>query len=278
MTKRITLLFVALMMLLTIRVYAVDTYEGYNMPIDININGSFIKCVEKPILIDGTTYLPLRAFSDAIGGTIEWDGEERAATMTKDGHSFTFYVEKDVCVVDGTEQDYTSVIHRDLTFVPIRAISDVLGYNVKWDEFYLTVKIEAPGVAVPEGNKDNSYQYEDVLYLGKIIQIECGYQPFDVKLAVAGTVINRVKSSQFPNTVKGVILDTRYGVQFPPAHTDKINITPSNESIIAAKCALGGVNLVGNALYFIDVKNAPASWVHNNRPHYMTISSMSFYE
>lgn len=278
MRKRLLGLMITITMLLSVNVFAVETYGGYNIPIDIDINGSFVKCAEKPILIDGTTYLPLRAFSDAIGGTISWDGEERAATMSKDGHTFVFYVEKDICVVDGTEQDYASVIYQNLTFIPVRAISDVLGYDIIWDEDYLTVRVEAPGVIVPEQCKDASYQYEDILYLGKIIQIECGYQPFEVKLAVAGTVMNRVKSSQFPNTVKGVILDTRYGVQFPPAHTDKINVTPSKESIIAAKCAISGVNLVGNALYFIDVKNAPSSWVHNNRPHFKTISGMSFYE
>lgn len=278
MRKRLLGLMITITMLLSVNVFAVETYGGYNIPIDIDINGSFVKCAEKPILIAGTTYLPLRAFSDAIGGTISWDGEERAATMSKDGHTFVFYVEKDICVVDGTEQDYGSVIYQNLTFIPVRAISDVLGYDIIWDEDYLTVRVEAPGVIVPEQCKDASYQYEDILYLGKIIQIECGYQPFEVKLAVAGTVMNRVKSSQFPNTVKGVILDTRYGVQFPPAHTDKINVTPSKESIIAAKCAISGVNLVGNALYFIDVKNAPSSWVHNNRPHFKTISGMSFYE
>jgi len=278
MIKKILFLILIFVMLFSINVFAVETYGGYNIPVDIEINGSFIKCVQKPIMIEGTTYLPLRAFSDAVGGIIEWNGEERAATMSKDGHTFVFYIEKNECMVDGTKRNCASVIYQDLTFIPIRAVSDVLGYHVDWDEDYLTVKVEATGIEVSEQCKDKTYQYEDVLYLGKIVQIESGYQPFDVQLAVAGTVMNRVKSSQFPNTVKEVIFDTRYGVQFPPAHTDKINITPSKNSIIAAKCALNGVNIIGNALYFIDTKSAPASWVHNNRPHYKTIAGMSFYQ
>lgn len=151
-------------------------------------------------------------------------------------------------------------------------------YDVKWDDFYLTVKITAPNVNVPQSLKDFSYSYDDILYMGKIIQIESGYQPFKVKLGVGGTVMNRVKSSQFPNSVKDVIFDTKYGVQFPPAHTDKFNVTPTKDTIIAAKCVLGGVNVVGNSLYFIGKQNAPSSWAHNNRPHYADIGSMSFYE
>ncbi len=278
MLKRILLLCISIMLLFSVSVCAVDTYGGYNMPVDVTVNGSFIKCVQKPIMVDDTTYIPLRAFSDSVGGTILWDEAKRAATMEKDGHSFMFYVDTNVCFVDGIEKDYSSIIYQDLTFIPLRAISEVLSYTVEWDDTYLTVKISAPGVEVLEACKDYSYQYEDILYLGKIIQIESGYQPFEVKLAVGNTVVNRMKSPKFPDTVKGVVLDTKYGVQFPPAHTDRINVTPSKECMIAAKCALGDVNIVGDALYFIDAKSAPSSWVHNNRPHCATVGGMSFYE
>ena len=126
---------------------------------------------------------------------------------------------------------------------------------------------------------DWSYSSEDIVYLSKIVQKESGYQSFKAKLGVAGTVMNRVKSSQFPNTVKAVIYDTKYGVQFPPAHTDGfVKTVPSKESVIAAKCALRGINVVRNSLYFISTKNAPQSWAHKNRPFYTTINGMSFYE
>ncbi len=276
--KVIALVMTVMLALCSTGVYAVDSYGGYDIPIDIDINGSFIKCVEKPILIDGTTYIPLRAFSDAIGGVVGWDEKENAAKMEKDGHTFVFCPEKNYCLIDGALKEHPSVIYKDLTFIPVRAVSETLGYNVKWDGFYLTVKIEAPNVTVPQECRDDSYTYEDVLYLGKIIQIECGYESFNVKLGVGGTVFNRVGSSSFPNTVKDVIFDTRYGIQFPPVHTDMINRTPSAESISAAKCVLNGVNIVGNSLYFIDTKRAASSWAHNNRPHHADIDGMSFYE
>jgi len=279
MIKRVTALIIALLITFgLLHAFAVDTHSGYNIPVDIEINGHFIQCVEKPIIINGTTYIPLRAFTDAIGGSIVWNADDSTATMTKDGHTFVFYTNEDYCLIDGVQNNHPSIIYKDLTFIPVRAVSEVLNYTVEWDSFYLTVKITAPGIEVPDHCQDHSYTYEDILYLGKIIQIESGYQPFQVKLGVGGTVMNRVKSSQFPDTVKAVIYDTKYGVQFPPVHTDKINITPSNESIIAAKCVLSGVNIVGNSLYFIDTRRAASSWAHNNRPHYIDICDMSFYE
>lgn len=279
MIKRMTfILVIVLTVFSSVTIFAVDTYGGYNIPIDIDVNGNFIKCTEKPIMINNTTYIPLRAFSDATGGTIIWDENEMAAIMTKDGHSFIFYPESGRCMIDGIENAYKPMYYNDLTFIPVRAVSETLGYTVNWDDSYLTVKINAQGVVVPENCKDKAYTYEDVKYLGKITQIESGSQSFATKLGVASTVINRVKSSQFPNSVKDVIFDKKYGVQFPPAHTEKINVTPSVECILAAKCALNGINNVRNSLYFIDAKAAKSSWAHKNRPFYTSIGGISFYE
>ncbi len=279
MTKKIIFLLALMLIFTSLCAYGADTYKGYNYPVDIDVNGSFIKCTEKPIIIDGTTYIPLRAFSDAVGGTTNWNEEDMSATVEKDGHTFVFYIDKDFSLIDGVKTNHKAVLHSDVTFVPVRALSEVLGYDVVWDKDYLTVKITAPGVTVPDNLKDTSYTYEDIKYLGKITQIESGYQHFQVRLGVAATVMNRVRSSQFPNTVKDVIFDTRYSTQFPPAHTEKFtNLEPSTETLIAAKCALHGVNLVGNSMYFVDTAYTSGSWVHNNRPHYVTLHDMSFYE
>lgn len=277
MRKFVCLLLVMLCMMSS-AVFAADSYEGYQIPVDIEVNGYFIKCTEKPIIIGGTTYIPLRAFSDAVGGSIFWDESQRFATMEKGGHSFVFYPDDGRCLIDDVVSDYPSVLHRNLTFIPVRVVSETLGYNVSWDDFYLTVKITAPDIEISEDFRDDCYTYEDMLYLGKITQIESGYEPFSVKLGVAGTVMNRVKSSKFPNTVKDVVFDTKYGVQFPPAHTSKIDVTPAKGTMIAAKCALQGIQVVGNSLYFIDTEIASQSWAHNNRPFYCTLDGMNFYE
>ncbi len=277
MNKKIIIFcLIATMILTAIPAMAIDLYGGYPIYADIEVNGSFIKCVQKPIIVNGSTFIPLRAFSDVIGAEISWNHEEQAATVTKNGHTFVFYGEKDYSIIDG-EKATGAIMENHLLFVPVRVTCSTLGYSVDWDNFNFVVKISAPEITVPETLKDNSYSYEDILYLAKITQIESGSQPFDAKIGVANTVVNRTKSNLFPGTIKGVIFDTKYGTQFPPAHTDKINITPSKSSVLAAKCALNGVNLVGNSLYFISTKNASSSWAHNNRTFYKTLGNMNFY-
>ena len=278
MLKKLVIALVFILTLIIVPAYAADCYKGYEIPVDIEVNGSFINCVKKPFLVNGSTYIPMRAFSDAIGAEISWDEESQTATMIKDGHKFEFCSDKGYCFIDEIQKDYTS-INRDFhTFIPIRVISETLGYNVEWDNYYLTAKITADGVTIPEASRDYSYAYEDILYLGKIVMLEAGSGGLDTKIGIANTIVNRVRSTIFPNTIKDVIFDTNYGTQFPPAHTERINETPSMDCILAAKCALNGVELVGDSLYFISTKAAPSSWAHRNRAYYTTIGNTNFYE
>ncbi len=276
MKKTIILALIISILLTSINVFAIDLYGGYPIFADIEINGNFIKCVQKPITVNGSTYIPLRAFCDAIGASISWNHEEQAATVTKDKHTFVYYGEKDYSIIDGKKSD-GAVMENHLLFIPVRATCAALGYKIEWDNFYYIVKITAPDITVPEKCKDFSYNLEDILYLAKITQIESGSQPFKTKVGVAATVVNRTKSKLFPNTIKGVIFDTKYGTQFPPAHTDKINVTPSSACILAAKCALNNTSPVGNSLYFISKSAAPSSWAHKNREFYITLGNMNFY-
>ena len=278
MFKKLVITLAFLFLLTGTLVFAADQYGSYDLPVDIQVNDDYIKCVKKPFLENGSTYIPLRAFSEAVGAQIEWNEETQTATMIKDGHRFEFCSDNDCCFIDGEKCDLSSINREFLTFIPVRIISETLGYGVECDDDYITVKITAPDVVVADELKDFSYTYSDILYLGKIIMLEAGSGGLDTKIAIANTIVNRVHSPSFPNTVRDVIFDTNYGVQFPPAHTERINETPSKECIIAAKCALNGVELVGNSLYFISVKAAPKSWVNGHRPYHSTVGNTCFYE
>ena len=277
MFKKLIITLAFLLALTSVSVLGADKYKGYELPVVIDINGNFIKCDQKPFLENGVTYIPLRAFAYALSSPVYWDGNTQTAIMVKDNHSLKFCVTDNYCTVDGVQKPCSVIVRQGLMFVPVRILSEALGYGVSWDNSYMTVKITAPDVAVQPNYVDYSYTYEDILYLAKITMLESGTGSLDMKIAICNTILNRVKSSQFPNTIKGVIFDTNYGTQFPPAHTDKINKTPSLECFIAAKCALNGVNLAGNSLYFISTKAAPKSWAHKNRTFYKTIGSTNFY-
>lgn len=69
------------------------------------------------------------------------------------------------------------------------------------------------------GNKEDTsgalegYTQADLILLASLIQAESDNQPYEGKLAVGSVVMNRVKSTRFPNTISGVIYQAN---QFAP--------------------------------------------------------------
>lgn len=72
MKKRRIILLTALCILLSVPAYGA-TYNLISASYDINVNGQ--KLAVQPLNLNGTTYLPLRSISEAVGVPIEWDGD-----------------------------------------------------------------------------------------------------------------------------------------------------------------------------------------------------------
>ena len=169
-------------------------------------------------------------------------------------------------VRDGVKVDETHIL------VPVRILCEALGASVTWDAANATVSITSGASPIVSG--DSYYDSDDLYWLSRIIYAESGNQSLEGKIAVGNVVLNRVASSQFPNTVYGVIFQRN---QFTPASSGSINRTPSAESVIAAKLCLDGANTAGNALYFINPKVSPNSWAARNCTYVATIGAHAFF-
>src|SRR5690606_8918568 len=99
--------------------------------------------------------------------------------------------------------------------------------------------------------------YEDLYLLAQIIHAEAKGEPYEGKLAVGNVIHNRVKSEQFPNSIKGVIFQKG---QFQPVRNGSIYNKPSEESIRAAMESYHK-NIVGPALYFYNPELSTDTWI-----------------
>ena len=90
----------------------------------------------------------------------------------------------------------------------------------------------------------------DAYLLAAIIQCEAWGEPYDGKLAVGSVIMNRVRSSYFPNTVSGVIYQ---GGQFSPVASGRLAYRleqgVDSDCMSAAQAVLGGMSTT-NCLYF----------------------------
>lgn len=125
----------------------------------------------------------------------------------------------------------------------------------------------------------SSSSSDDLYWLSRIIHAEAGAEPYKGKVAVGSVVLNRVASSAFPNTVKGVIFEYYKGIpQFSPVADGTIYNTPSAESVQAAKDSLNGVKPVGNSTYFFNPDKAEGKWIVNNKTYVARIGDHVFYK
>ena len=89
---------------------------------------------------------------------------------------------------------------------------------------------------------------------------------------MAAVVLNRVKSSQFPNTISGVIYQSG---AFSCVSNGSINNTPDSSCIRAARDAMNGWDPTGGCLYYYNPKKTSDSWIRT-RTVVTVIGSHSF--
>ena len=119
---------------------------------------------------------------------------------------------------------------------------------------------------------------EDVLWLARIIHAEAKGESYLGQLAVGSVVMNRVASSQFPNTVYGVIFQYTSGVpQYSPVADGSIWNQPSDSCIRAAWASYQGQKPVSSCLFFFNPKISPINWISKNRTFYTRIGGHDFY-
>lgn len=104
---------------------------------------------------------------------------------------------------------------------------------------------------------------EDTYLLAQLIDAEAKGEPYTGKVAVGNVVLNRVKSPEFPDTVKEVIFQKG---QFSPVTNGSIHDEPTDESIRAAKEAMNGREIVSNqALYFYNPNTSTSDWIFSRK-------------
>lgn len=249
------------------------------MPISIYVNDKEIYTDSGAYIENGTTYIPIRAISNGMGvEDISWDGVSCKATVR--GYSkLEFYIGKNYAYVNGEKKKMSekAVIKNGRTMIPLRFFAENSDADVEWDNTLYAVKVTKAGVNVPLRYRANGYTSNDVMWLSRIVHAESEGEPVNGQIAVANVVLNRVKNSEYPNTIYGVIFDHNYGVQFQPVANGTIYNKPSLKSVYAAKQAVNGENHAGESLYFLNEKIATNFWIVNNRKYYKTINNHSFY-
>ena len=112
----------------------------------------------------------------------------------------------------------------------------------------------------------------DTYLLAKCIHGEARGESYTGQVAVGAVILNRVKSSSFPNTISGVIYQKN---AFTAVLDGQINLEPDQSSLNAAKDALNGYDPTGGCIYYYNPKTATSKWIFS-RPIVTTIGRHVF--
>ena len=112
----------------------------------------------------------------------------------------------------------------------------------------------------------------NVNLLSRLVYGEARGEPYSGQVAVAAVVLNRVKSSSFPNTVSGVIYQSG---AFDVVSDGQINLTPDSTAKKAAQDAINGWDPSYGAIYYFNPSTATNKWIWS-RPMTVTIGKHRF--
>ena len=108
--------------------------------------------------------------------------------------------------------------------------------------------------------------------LARLIYGEARGEPYTGQVAVGAVVMNRVKSSSFPNSISGVIYQSG---AFDAVKDGQINLTPDSTAKKAAQDAINGWDPSYGAIYYFNPSTATNKWIWS-RPMTVTIGRHRF--
>ena len=253
------------------------SFPSGSSPVSIYMDGKQI-LNGRSALIDSVTYVAIRDFSTLVSDSkVTWDAKTRTAYATSgsrvvsatDGNYYIyadgryFYTVERIRIIDGT------------MYVPIRPLAKAFGVEVGWDNATRSVTLKKTGVLPVSGSR--FYNSDDLYWLSRIISAEAKGESLKGQIAVGNVVLNRVRSSAYPNTIYGVIFDRRGGTQFSPVSYGTIYHSPTASSVIAAKICLEGYTLSEDILFFMNPRIATNDWISRTRTFEFRLGNHDFY-
>lgn len=121
----------------------------YASDISVRIDNKNIEFDVPPIIENNRTLVPMRKIFEELGCDVEWLAESKTVIATKNSRIIALQIGKNKIISTDvetgesvvTEIDISPIIYNNRTLVPVRVISECLGYNVEWKSDEKTVLI-----------------------------------------------------------------------------------------------------------------------------------------
>ncbi len=110
--------------------------------IQVFINGQEKHFTPAPIIKNGSTLVPMRAFFEALGCEVKWDSKTRTAIGIRDGKEVKLPIGSKTAFVNGEKKRLTveAQLINGSTFIPLRFVGESLGDEVTWNNGVIKIQ------------------------------------------------------------------------------------------------------------------------------------------
>lgn len=110
---------------------------------EATVNGLPITVDQPPYVKNGRALVPLRFLGEILGATVNWDNDNRTASLNLNGREVKVTIDSIRAMIDDDETtlDVPAEIKEGRTFIPLRFVSEALGYSVEYNDYTQRVKV-----------------------------------------------------------------------------------------------------------------------------------------
>lgn len=130
--------------LLLVAVLVVVSAVAATATIRVEVDGNPLQMAVKPVLVNGSTMVPMRAIFEALGAEVNWDSSTRIVVATKQDTTVQLGIGDRRALVNSQTVilDNSASIVNGSTMVPLRFVSEALGAEVRWNSAAQLVTID----------------------------------------------------------------------------------------------------------------------------------------
>lgn len=119
---------------------------GAQPPIRVIIDGEEKYFDPAPTIVNSSTLVPMRAFFQSLGASVNWNGATRTITSTKGDITVKLTIDSPTAYINGLPVKLAAPAQliNSSTFVPLRFVGEALGASVHYADRVITIKSPAP--------------------------------------------------------------------------------------------------------------------------------------
>lgn len=158
----------------------VDNKLQQTRDVKVYIDGKELDTEFPPYIVKGRTFVPIREITESLGAEVLWDGKTSSVDISLADNGIKLRIDSSVCYVNGEKiklekntipklTTFYEPREEQKTMVPLRFISETLGYKVDFIDEDNKVTIDTPRKVLAKAEVKEVEEIEDAIDGGYLI-------------------------------------------------------------------------------------------------------------